>query len=86
MEEYLKQKGSIGVSLRLSSEENGEMLPIWTFDNNRSTCYTISNLGIRVCGPRTIRLLAYMEMGFRSGASVDIHVFGSVSLNKDAFD
>ena len=86
MEEYLKQKGSIGVSLRLSSEENPEMLPMWTFDNNRSSGYTVSSLGLKVCGPRTIRLLAYMEMGFRTGASVDVHVFGSVTLNRDAFD
>ncbi|KAK1738446.1 hypothetical protein QTG54_011115 [Skeletonema marinoi] len=86
MDEYLKQKGSIGVSLRLSSEENPEMLPIWTFARDRSSGYTMSGLGLRVCGPRTLRLLAFMEMGYRSGQSVDVHVFGSVSLNKDAFD
>lgn len=86
MDEYLKQKGSIGVSLRLSSEENPEMLPVWTFARDRSSGYTMSGLGLRVCGPRTVRLLAFMEMGYRSGQSVDVHVFGSVSLNKDAFD
>jgi hypothetical protein len=86
MDEYLKQKGSIGVSLRLSSEENPEMLPIWTFAQDRSSEYTISGLGLRICGPRTVRLLAFMEMGYRTGQSVDVHVFGSVSLNKDAFD
>ncbi len=86
MDEYLKQKGSIGVSLRLSSEENPEMLPIWTFSCNRSSGYEMSGLGLRVCGPRTVRLLAFMEMGYRSGQSVDINLFGSVSLNRDAFD
>ena len=86
MDEYLKQKGSIGVSLRLSSEENPEMLPIWTFAKDRSSDYSTVGLGLRVCGPRTVRLLAFMEMGYRSGQSVDLHVFGSVSLNKDAFD
>ena len=86
MDEYLKQKGSIGVSLRLSSEENPEMLPIWTFARDRSSGYEMSGLGLRVCGPRTVRLLAFMEMGYRSGQSVDVHLFGNVSLNKDAFD
>ena len=86
MDEYLKQKGSIGVSLRLSSEENPEMLPVWTFAKDRSSAYSMSGLGLRVSGPRTIRLLACMEMGYRSAQSLDVHVFGSVSLNKDAFD
>lgn len=85
MEGYLLQKGSSGVSLRISSEENPAMLPIWTFDKERSKSYTVSDLGVRVCGPRTIRLLAFMEMGFRSGASVDVCVFGSVGLDRDKF-
>lgn len=85
MEGYLAQKGSVGVSLKISTEENPQLMPIWTFDKEKSTSYSISNMGIRVCGPRKIRLLAFMEMGFRSGASVDLFVFGSVSLDKDKF-
>ena len=85
MEGYLAQKGSVGVSLKISTEENPQLMPIWTFDKEKSTSYSISNMGIRVCGPRKIRLLAFMEMGFRSGASVDVFVFGSVSLDKDKF-
>lgn len=85
IEDFLKQKGSIGVSLKLSTEENPTLLPIWTFDRERSKSYSVSNLGIRVAGPRTVRLMAFMEMGFRSGASVDINVFGSVRLDSDKF-
>jgi len=85
MEGFLVQKGSIGVSLKLSSEENPQLLPIWTFDKDKSSSYSISDLGIQVCGPRKIRLLAFMEMGFRSGASVDLFVFGSVGLDRDKF-
>lgn len=85
MEGYLLQKGSIGVSLKISSEENPQLMPIWTFDKEKSKSYTVSDLGICVCGPRKIRLLAFMEMGFRSGASVDVFVFGSVGLDKDKF-
>lgn len=85
MEEFLKQKGSIGVSLQLSTEENPTLLPIWTFDGTRSTSYSVCGLGIRCAGPRTVRLMAWMEMGFRSGASVDVNVFGSVALDGDKF-
>ena len=85
METYLIQKGSIGISLKLSSEENPQLMPIWTFDKDKSSSYTVSNLGIEVCGPRKIRLLAFMEMGFRSGASVDLFLFGSVCLDRDKF-
>jgi len=85
METYLIQKGTIGISLKLSSEENPQLIPIWTFDKDKSTSYTVSNLGIEVCGPRKIRLLAFMEMGFRSGASVDLFLFGSVCLDRDKF-
>ena len=85
IDDFLKQKGSIGVSLKLSTEENPTLLPIWTFDKERSKSYSVSNLGIRVAGPRTVRLMAFMEMGFRSGASVDINVFGSVRLDSDKF-
>lgn len=85
MENFLLQKGSVGVSLKISSEENPELLPMWTFDREKSRSYTVSDLGVRVCGPRTIRLLAFMEMGFRSGASVDVFVFGSVGLDRDKF-
>ena len=85
MDEYLKQKGTHGISLKISSEENPQLLPIWTFDKDNSSGYTVSDLGIRVCGPRKIRLLAHMEMGFRSGASTDLYLFGSVGLDRDKF-
>ena len=83
MEHYLHQKGALGVSLKISSEENPQLLPIWTFDKEKSSSYNVSNLGLRVCGPRNIRLGACMEMGYRSGASVDVYVFGSVTLDGD---
>lgn len=85
MENYLLQKGTIGVSLKVSTEENPQLMPIWTFDKEKSNSYTVSDLGMQVCGPRTIRLLAFMEMGFRSGASIDVFVFGSVGLDRDKF-
>jgi len=85
LENFFNQKGSIGVSLKVSTEENPALCPIWTFDKERSKSYTVSDLGLQVCGPRTIKLLAYMEMGFRSGASVDVYIFGSVSLDTDMF-
>jgi hypothetical protein len=85
MEHYLHQKGALGVSLKLSSEENPQLLPLWTFDKEKSSSYNISNLGIRVAGPRNIRLGACMEMGYRSGASVDVFVFGSVTLDSDKY-
>lgn len=85
MEAFLLQKGSHGVSLKIASEENPQLLPVWTFDKEKSKSYAMSDLGIQICGPRKIRLLAYMEMGFRSGASVDVFVFGSVCLDKDKF-
>lgn len=85
IEGFLLQKGSIGISLRISSEENPQLMPMWTFDKEKSKSYTVSDLGVEVCGPRTIRLLAFMEMGFRSGASVDLFVFGSVGLDKNKF-
>ena len=85
MDEYLKQKGTHGISLKMSSEENPHLMPIWTYDKDNSKGYTVSDLGIQVCGPRKIRLLAFMEMGFRSGASTDLYLFGSVGLDKDKF-
>jgi len=85
MDDFLKQKGTVGVSLKISTEENPALLPIWTFDRERSTSYGVTNLGIRVAGPRTVRLMASMEMGFRSGAFVDVNVFGSVRLDGDKF-
>ncbi|EJK55358.1 hypothetical protein THAOC_24914 [Thalassiosira oceanica] len=85
LENFFNQKGSIGVSLKVSTEENPALCPIWTFDKERSKSYTVSDLGLQVCGPRTIKLLANMEMGFRSGASVDVYVFGSVGLDTDMF-
>ncbi|KAL3808705.1 hypothetical protein ACHAXA_010085 [Cyclostephanos tholiformis] len=85
MSTYLMQQGSIGVSLRISSEENPQLMPVWTFDKDRSSGYSASNLGIRVCGPRNVRLFAYMEMGMRSNATVEVFVFGSVCLDLDKF-
>jgi len=85
LEHFFNQKGSNGVSLKISTEENPVLCPIWTFDKERSKSYTVSDLGLQVCGPRTINLLAFMEMGFRSGASVDVYVFGSVGLDTDMF-
>lgn len=44
--EYVKTSCSRGVALKFSSEENGEMLPVWTYDNDRSgDCWT-NGLGI----------------------------------------
>lgn len=85
MEVFLAQKGSIGVSLKISTEENPQMLSLWMFDKEKSNNYSVSDLGIRVSGPRQIRLLAFMEMGMRSGVSVDMCVFGSVGLDRDRF-
>jgi len=85
MEVFLAQKGSIGVSLKISTEENPQMLPVWTFDKEKSNNYSVSDLKLRVSGPRQIRLLAFMEMGMRSGLSVDVSVFGSIGLDRDKF-
>jgi len=85
MEVFLAQKGSIGVSLKISTEENPQMLSVWTFDKEKSNNYSVSDLKLRVSGPRQIRLLAFMEMGMRSGLSVDLSVFGSICLDRDKF-
>lgn len=46
MAEYVKTSSARGVSLKFSSEENGEMLPIWTYNKDRcSDCWT-TGLGI----------------------------------------
>ena len=44
--EYVKTSCSHGVCLKFSSEENGEMLAIWTYDKDRSgDCWT-TGLGV----------------------------------------
>jgi hypothetical protein len=46
MAEYVKISSAQGVALKFSSEENGEMLPVWTYDKDRSgDCWT-NGLGI----------------------------------------
>lgn len=46
MAEYVKTSSAQGVALKFSSEENGEMLPVWTYDKDRSgDCWT-NGLGI----------------------------------------
>eukprot|EP00804_Cyclotella_cryptica_P007685 CCRYP_001313-RA/>CCRYP_001313-RA protein AED:0.53 eAED:0.56 QI:0/0/0/1/0/0/2/0/93 len=79
METFLMQKGSIGVSLKISTEANPSLLPV-CLDFRLSKSYTVSDLGIRVAGPRMVQLMAFMEMGFWSGATVDLTVFGNVRV------
>jgi hypothetical protein len=83
MDTFLLQKGSIGISLKISTKENLMLSPIWTFDQERSNSYTVSDLSIRVAGSRIVRLMAFMEMGFQSGATVDLNVFGNVRFDAE---
>ena len=46
MSDYVKISGGQGVSLKFSSEENGEMLPVWTFNWERSGEFWANGLGI----------------------------------------
>ena len=75
---YLTQQGSIGVSLRISSEENPQLLPIWTFDKDRSNSYSASDLGIRVCGPRNNSATRVHGDGDAQQRRSGYSVFGSV--------
>ncbi|KAL7479415.1 hypothetical protein ACHAW6_005148 [Cyclotella cf. meneghiniana] len=79
MAEYVKTSAAQGVSLKFSSEENGEMLVVWTYDKDRSGDCWQTGLGIEVQGPRIVRLAAIVDRGFKKGSALDINVFGSVS-------
>ena len=46
MNEYIKASSGNGVCLKFSSEENGEMLVVWTFDKERSGDVWQTGLGI----------------------------------------
>ena len=46
MSDYVKISSGQGVSLKFSSEENGEMLPVWTFNWERSGEFWANGLGI----------------------------------------
>ncbi|KAL3797087.1 hypothetical protein HJC23_000425 [Cyclotella cryptica] len=46
MTEYVKTSAAQGVSLKFSSEENGEMLVVWTYDKDRSGDCWQTGLGI----------------------------------------
>eukprot|EP00956_Cyclotella_meneghiniana_P008172 scaffold10872_cov66-Cyclotella_meneghiniana.AAC.5 len=78
MSDYVKISSGQGVSLKFSSEENGEMLPVWTFNWERSGEFWANGLGIEVQGPRIIRLAAVVDKGFKKGSALDVNVFGTV--------
>lgn len=44
--EFIKTSCARGVSLKFSSEENGEMMGIWTYDKDRSGDAWETGLGI----------------------------------------
>jgi hypothetical protein len=46
MENYVKISSAQGVALKFSSEENGEMLVVWTYDKDRSGDCWATGLGI----------------------------------------
>lgn len=46
MAEFLKTSGARGVSLKFSSEENGMMMGIWTYDKERSGDVWETGLGV----------------------------------------
>jgi hypothetical protein len=66
------------VSLKFSSEENGEMLTVWTCDEKYGELFQ-TGLGIEVDGPRIIRLAAVIEKNIKIGSPVNLNIFGSVS-------
>lgn len=66
-----------GVALKFSSEENGEMLTVWTCDEKYGELFQ-TGLGIEVDGPRIIRLAAVIEKNIKIGSPVNLNVFGSV--------
>jgi len=80
--EFCKTASAQGVILKFSSEENGEMLVVWTYDKDRSGDCWETGLGIEVEGPRIIRLAAVVDRGFKTGSRLDVNVFGSVGKSK----
>lgn len=46
MAEFIKTSGARGVSLKFSSEENGMMMGIWTYDKERSGDVWETGLGV----------------------------------------
>ena len=44
--EFIKTSNARGVCLKFSSEENGEMMGIWTYDRDRSRDCWETGLGI----------------------------------------
>ena len=46
MSEYCKTSSVNGACLKFSSEENGEMLVVWTYDKERSSDVWQTGLGI----------------------------------------
>ncbi|KAL3763050.1 hypothetical protein ACHAWU_007756 [Discostella pseudostelligera] len=78
MAEFIKNSGARGVSLKFSSEENGMMMGIWTYDKERSGDVWETGLGVEVEGPRTIRLAAVTDRGIKHGSALNVNVFGSV--------
>lgn len=79
MTAFVSSSSAHGVCLKFSSEENGEMLVVWTYDSERSGDVFQTGLGIEVVGPRIIRLAGIVDRGFKKGSPLDVHVFGSVS-------
>lgn len=79
MTEFVKSSNVHGVALKFSSEENGTMLNVWTYDKDRSGDIWQTGLGIEVEGPRIVRLAAVVDRGFKKGSAMDVCVFGSVS-------
>mmetsp|Transcript_24348 Transcript_24348/g.44779 ORF Transcript_24348/g.44779 Transcript_24348/m.44779 type:complete len:153 (+) Transcript_24348:207-665(+) len=78
MTEFVKSSSAHGVCLKFSSEENGEMLVVWTYDKDRSGDVWQTGLGIEVEGPRIVRLAAVVDRGFKTGSALDVNMFGSV--------
>eukprot|EP00585_Thalassiosira_rotula_P007052 CAMPEP_0196152472 /NCGR_PEP_ID=MMETSP0910-20130528/35533_1 /TAXON_ID=49265 /ORGANISM="Thalassiosira rotula, Strain GSO102" /LENGTH=152 /DNA_ID=CAMNT_0041416069 /DNA_START=32 /DNA_END=490 /DNA_ORIENTATION=+ len=76
--EFVKTSSAHGVCLKFSSEENGEMLMVWTYDKDRSGDVFQTGLGIEVEGPRIVRLAAVVDRGFKKGSALNVNVFGSV--------
>ena len=77
--EYVKTSAAHGVALKFSSEENGEMLVVWTYDKERSGDIWETGLRIDVEGPRIVRLAAVVDRGFKKGSPLNVNVFGTVS-------
>ena len=79
MADFLKIGIVHGVTLKISSEENGALLPIWTFDKERSSEHCHTGFGLNIEGPRIIRLAAVTDKGFKKGTPLDVNLFGFVS-------